>query len=761
MGLRNSLSLVTAFLLVFSLFSAFSLAPAYATITGRPELYPYGGPITIQDPLTIPAGDNVSIYIGNMSISGAQIWLWISPTGGAVIEPKDRFIVGPFYLADVLGATPKLYKLSPGTPFDQEGRTYKYLVGNGWINGTMPAMVMGNFTYWIKVTDVSPGTPSIPSSDVGVSVNRLNFTASYDVHPDMAVPDQTLYASAYATPVGELYNITQDGESVATLVPSEKYTTDGWNWTGFSVSFAAADLELALPAGWGTITVDIIHNDTGVTVYSEGIAQPPRMFIYIANESGFIGPGYFDNDTDYTASVSLGTGCYYNITLNYFPANGKVSIYLNKTLVAGNVALNETGGLINYTIKIPPLNTGDYWLRIIDNHDILYRILVHVYVVPFIEVSPSKGHVGDSFTVIGYNFRDYVGQRVTIWFENNTMGSFVLLANFTVSADTWTVELTVPHAAGGNETVEARNKDGSTVIASTLFEVQPKLVIIPDTFSNDGSLVHVIGTGFRNDVGYTPNIDNRYLGVDWWDIDMPSSIYATEFGDINLTFVAAGFTPGLHVFSMYPGGELEPVYVLFTVTGPSPDTETILDAIDSSKSEVLNAISGLSDQLGDVESSILSALGGLSDQIEGISDQIDTAVAYLDGKLDTVIDTVNDAVDAINDAVDALNTVAGNLPSIVSESVSEGLSDLADMIESGFSDVSDSLGSIQTTLDGIVDSLQAVQSGLSNVQSGLSDLSDMIAKSTSDTSSFLLATLVLVIITLIFAAAAAIKVFRG
>ncbi|RLG63005.1 hypothetical protein DRN84_00270, partial [Candidatus Geothermarchaeota archaeon] len=663
MGLRNSLSLVIAFLLVFSLFSAFSLAPAYATITGRPELYPYGGPITIQDPLTIPAGDNVSIYIGNMSISGAQIWLWISPTGGAVIEPKDRFIVGPFYLADVLGATPKLYKLSPGTPFDEEGRTYKYLVGSGWINGTMPAMVMGNFTYWIKVTDVSPGTPSIPSSDVGVSVNRLNFTASYDVHPDIVVPDQTLYASAYATPVGVLYNITEEGDLVASLVPSELYTTNGWNWTGFTVSFKATDLGLASPETTDFITVDIIENETGVTVYTEDIAQPPRIFIYIANESGILG-WYINNQTTaITPPVlpSLATGNYYNVTFNYFPSNGKLSIYLNKTLVASNIPLNETGGVLNYTIKIPAVNTGYYWLKIVDNHDMLYRVWVHVHVVPFIEVSPSKGHVGDSFTVIGYNFRDLVGERVTIWFENNTMGSFVLLANFTVSADTWTVELTVPHAAGGNETVEARNKDGTTVIASTYFTVLAKLEIIPDAFSNDGSLVHVIGTGFRNDIGYTPNIDNRYIGVDPMDWDYPSSIYASEYGDINLTFIAAGFTPGLHVFSMYPGGELEPVFVLFTVTGPSPDTETILDAIDSSKSEVLNAISGLSDQLSDVESGILSALGGLSDQIEGISDQIDTAVAYLDGKLDTVIDTVNDAVDAVNDAVDTLNTVAGNL----------------------------------------------------------------------------------------------------
>jgi len=72
------------------------------------------------------------------------------------------------------------------------------------------------------------------------------------------------------------------------------------------------------PEPSGTITVDIIQNDTGVTVYSEGITQPPRIFLYISNESGYIGPGYFENDTDYTASVSLGTGGYYNITLNFF-----------------------------------------------------------------------------------------------------------------------------------------------------------------------------------------------------------------------------------------------------------------------------------------------------------------------------------------------------------------------------------------------------------------------------------------------------------
>jgi hypothetical protein len=120
-----------------------------ATITGRPTIY-YENVAT--DPLQVPAGASVSINLSGMSISGAQIWLWISKTGGALIEPGDKFIVGPFYLGDVFDSTPHTYVFKPGvnlpSPWSAEGRDYVYTVGNGWINGTIPLMVEGGVYYW-------------------------------------------------------------------------------------------------------------------------------------------------------------------------------------------------------------------------------------------------------------------------------------------------------------------------------------------------------------------------------------------------------------------------------------------------------------------------------------------------------------------------------------------------------------------------------------------------------------------------------------
>jgi len=60
-----------------------------ATITGRPTIY-YENVAT--DPLQVPAGAIVSINLNGMTISGAQVWLWISKTGGAKVSitiPSD------------------------------------------------------------------------------------------------------------------------------------------------------------------------------------------------------------------------------------------------------------------------------------------------------------------------------------------------------------------------------------------------------------------------------------------------------------------------------------------------------------------------------------------------------------------------------------------------------------------------------------------------------------------------------------------------
>jgi hypothetical protein len=598
-----------------------------------------------------------------MTISGAQVWLWISKTGGAVIEPGDKFIVGPFYVGDVFDTTTThSYKFVPGvnltSPWSLEGRTYTYTVGYGWINGTMPLMVEGGVYYWIKITDVDPrlGT-SIPSSDVSVSTNRIVFTPAFVAKPSSGsnlAPGTPITIKGYALPLTEKYNITQDNVAVHTLLSPQTYTVDDWVYVGLEVPpFQLMDLKLKSPATTGTVTVKVIANSTNTVEATFTYYEPARV-VYLPPDQ------LREHSGDYFGSLTLETGKYYNITLNWFPYKGSVDMYLNTTLVASSVALNDTGGVYNYTIRIPNLCTGKYFFRVVDNHGVEYNFTVKVVMVPYIEVEPTSGCVGDSFNVKGYNFLEYIGQYVTIYFEER------LLANFTVPASNWSKSLTVPLAVGGSHFVQVRDKTGTNTLAYTTFKVLPKVVVVPSTIKNDGSLFFVNGTGFDASDHLTVNVDNQAL--------LPGGVYVTcnDYGSFNITLVAAGFRPGLHVVTVYEYGVGTPpaYYATFTVT---VEGDPIVEFLKSINATIVGIRDGMAViRAGQEELKVsLSAIGARIESISGDVVTIKTDVGTIKtdvSALKPVVTEIKDGVATVSTAVGAIKgkveTIDGNVATI-------------------------------------------------------------------------------------------------
>ncbi|MEN3034712.1 MAG: hypothetical protein ABC537_00285, partial [Candidatus Methanosuratincola sp.] len=336
-----SLSIV-AVLLLPAIFVAFPLVAA--TITERPMVF-YAD--TYADPITVPAGGNITIWTGNMTITGAQVWLWLSNSGSADANQNngDRWYAGPFYVGDILSATPTSYTMTPPAPFNQEGRNYTYTVGNGWINGTVPYMVQGGIDYWLKITDVNPvTTPSIPSSDVGVSTNRIQFSGSFYMTPDSGAPNTPVTVSGYALPADMTYNITQDGDFVAN-VSVETHNESGWIWTGFTYTFSIVDLEnkVECEGEWGyedlplneTVTVTITDEDGndvsfGFDEYYREVYVDDDAWACVAVDDGssFLAPHGCDLGCGLDCSMIFYTGEQYNVSLWWFPYNGQASIYL-------------------------------------------------------------------------------------------------------------------------------------------------------------------------------------------------------------------------------------------------------------------------------------------------------------------------------------------------------------------------------------------------------------------------------------------------
>jgi len=718
---RKTLSILLTILMLLNVALAvltpLILPAVKATITGRPVIY-YDN--EAPDPVEVPAGDSVSIDLSGMTITGAQVWLWISKSGGAVIEPGDKWIVGPFYVGDIVGPGRRTYTFVPGvnltTPWSLEGRTYTFTVGNNWINGTMPLLVEGGVYYWLKITDVDPrlGT-SIPSSDVAVSTNRIVFTPSFTATPpdgsDVA-PNTPITVRGYALPLDQKYNVTQDNQVVASLLSPAKKTAYGWDYTELEVTFPALDLELKYAAGVspGTITVNVIENATGTTMAIFTYNQPPRE-VYIPRP---VQDDLRKHGGDYSNELILETGGEYNVTLNWFPYRGSVNIYLNNTLVASNVGpLNETGGILNHTIKIPNLRTGRYLFRVVDNNGVEYNFTVGVSMVPFIEVVPREGYVGDTVTVLGHNFLDYVGQYITIYFET-CGGRYELLANFTTPGSEWSYSIVVPVAPGGSRAVQVRDASGTSTIASTTFRVLPRITVEPSTFaSNYTDLIRVTGLGFEADATVQVNVDNTYAGQAQCD----------ECGNLTVLLVGGGFRPGLHVVAVYDSLLSELLaYAHFTVTEVG---DAIVSKIETSTGAMLARLEELNAVITDVNNNVAtikSDIGVIKADVSAIKSLVESGNAVLTG--------IQGDVAVIKTTVSDVKTSVGTILARL-----EVLNAVVTIIQDGVARIQTSIGTIAANVSTIRSIVEKSNAMLVDVKDGIAVIKTDVGTIKADVSA--------------------------
>jgi len=456
----------------------------FSTITNRPTLYFDN---TTADPLMVDAGSYVNITTTGMTITGAQVWLWLSTQGGSEVNTAegDRWYAGPFLLSDVVDTVvAHNYIFDSSTlpaPFNIEGVTYTYVVGDGWINGTVPLLVQGSdVDYWIKIADVTP-RDSILGSEIGVSTNRIRFNAGFGATPLTGAPGTPVTVSGYAVSSTAIYNVTQDGLPVLGLVSSTTNDVAGWLWTGFSATFNILDLKGktgSAPTETGSVTINVIQNDTATTVATFSFIQICRE-VYLPSSSFKAHEGYYSG-----GPPTMNTSTTYGLMLDWFPYMGSADVYLNNTILKSGISLNATGGA-STSITVPALQSGNYLFRVIDNSGVEYNFTVYVFMWTYIYLTPASGHVGDSFTVTGINFLPYVGQQATIYFENSIAPPYyVLLLNFTVTNSIWQQTLVVPQSWGGARKVEVRNIDGTTVITLAAMDVTMSVISPEELFHN-------------------------------------------------------------------------------------------------------------------------------------------------------------------------------------------------------------------------------------------------------------------------------------
>ena len=241
------------------------------------------------------------------------------------------------------------------------------------------------------------------------------------------------------------------------------------------------------PTETGSVTITVIQNDTAATVATFMFIQTYReVYVPLFN--------FKAHGSDYTGGPPiLNTSTTYDVMLNWFSYMGSANVYLNTTLLKSDIQLNKTGGA-NMSIAVPPLQTGNYFFRVIHNSDIEYNFTVLVFMWTYIYLTPASGHVGDTFVVTGVNFLPYIGQHVTIYFENSIAPPYYIrLLNFTVTSSIWNQQLFVPQSWGGDRKVEVRNSDGTSVITLEAIDVTMAL-ISPEEINHAVTVDHIVST---------------------------------------------------------------------------------------------------------------------------------------------------------------------------------------------------------------------------------------------------------------------------
>jgi hypothetical protein len=413
---------------------------------------------------------------------------------------------------------------------------------------------------------------------------------------------------------------------------------------------------------------------------------------------------------DYTSTVTLLTGSTYDVDLEWFPAFGLVSIYLDNTLVASTIGLNGTGGNSITTITIPALVTGVYTFDVIDNNGVNYNFTVNVVMVPYITCVPDVGYVGDQFTVTGTNFLDYVGQYITIYFENAEPSGFVLLSNETITSSGWTTTpLTVPQSWGGARRVEARTSNGTVLIAFDLYTVMVMINVIPDEINNTVcQTVMVEGNGFYYDTdgveGWLVFIDNeQYFG--YWDF-FHMGINST--GYVMFNFAAAGFRPGLHVVSVIPES-----YGALPMTIAAKDNFWVTyegDLIKMNLDAYLEDINVTVTAIWDGMASLETAMGEVTVAIA----DLDATIVAIDGTLVTLstsIGTIQTSLTSLNSKVTSIQNDVANIEIPGLGTIETKLDTIDAVIGAMYGDVVEietAIGSFETTLDAIDAEVTAV-----------------------------------------------------
>jgi hypothetical protein len=681
-------------ILIITLF-ALSAIPASATITGRHTLwrvteyilnddgsiminpanftYSDEGGYLIRTKINDYAnGSLVAVNITDQTITGAQVWLWLSETGGAVIEANDTFYAGPFDLLDIVIDNATYYM-----PVTDPASGQTFWVGNNMIVGPIPTalVIPKGVEYYVKMSDVSPTTDPIPSSDVAVSVNKWRPYESLKINPTWGPAGIMITVTGMAWIPSNLVNVSwttnQTWTNDTVVIPLISPNADGT----FVESFYAPDLMIVDNTTMVRSVVGYYNGTTTVMDYAN-FTEYGRQWLQVNTIPS--GDGTWGNDY-YDGGVSVFDVIY--VAGNYFNPRGDVTLIwdygLSSEEILTTTAVNGTGWF-NTTITIPESTIGNHSITAVD---FSYNLNATLTVGPTLVLIPDSGSVGDVITALGYGFPgSATNANITLWWDYTCecYDCYSDPVNLTVTqtdeVGKFNVTFVVPASVGGTHYVWADNDYDSTW-ADDMFEVIPTLVVVPGTAVNNGTWIQIVGTGFMS---YT----QLWYGEDggWYDLDIDYEknfeIWGDCSGNINFdVMVTAGMEPGIHSVVVYLYNyddmsiEIEAFTTFMVTTEEDPAIIMKLDeiimkieSVNGTLLDILASVEGIDIDFTEVQDDIAAALATVLAELTGIetiASNAATAATAAETSAGTAAQSASDAktaAEATQGTVTGINT---------------------------------------------------------------------------------------------------------
>jgi hypothetical protein len=317
-----------------------------------------------------------------------------------------------------------------------------------WINGTIPLETPGGL-HWIKITDVNPniGGDNIPSSDIAVSVNRINVWPQIIVTPESGPAGLDAMVEGRAFAANGLVNVSVGIDNWSLSGPAYGFASTGYtsrNVTAgdlgeFTRSFTELGLVKGAPdyhmeVGMDDASASQLINVSGYDYDSSNGAsdtydlmgrQFEAVFTYTSAggvfDSAPASSGPYGSEPSGVNPVNVQAEVFGVVEINgsYFNVWDGLSFIWDYDTddpveldPVFTVPMNEDGHF-NASVSVPISTAAPHMLAVVDE---TWSWNMTIDVQRTLIVDPHQVYIGDTVTVEGYGFD--AEERMDLWYWN-------------------------------------------------------------------------------------------------------------------------------------------------------------------------------------------------------------------------------------------------------------------------------------------------------------------------------------------------------